>query len=255
MEKQKTQLPIVENSDVGIIRFCVRTLFEHENDGLADTLIQRFGGATGVFEASFEELMSVKGMTERAATFFSVMPRLRRTAMLRLVGDALESERDIVQYAAVYFMNDRKPSDVCVCLDKNNKIICAEKLTETERVREIASIACGHNAKKVLLLRHEPRLTEKARAIAPHPETQRLLIKIIRLLNTLEIELVDYMEYGSFAFFSYARAVDGDIGVFGADGAKGDKYDPPDWTTSAGSYYEYCIRQGIAKNLETQNRE
>ncbi len=251
MEKQTTQLPIVENSDVGIMRFCVRILFEHENDGLADALIKRFGGATGVFEASYEELMGVKGMTERAATFFSVMPRLRRTAMLRFVGGiAMERERDAVLYAAVYFMNDRKPSEVCVCLDKNNKVICAEKLTENERIRELASIACGHNAKKVLLLRHEPRITEKERAIVPTPETQRQLIKIIRLFDTLEIELVDYIEYGNCAFFSYARAVDGDIGISGVDSAMEEKRTKPDWKTLAESYYVYCIKNTIGKSLE-----
>lgn len=251
MEKQTTQLPIVENSDVGIMRFCVRILFEHENDGLADTLIKRFGGATGVFEASYEELMSVKGMTERAATFFSVMPRLRRTAMLRFVGGiAIDSERDAVQYAAVYFMNDRKPSDVCVCLDKNNRVICAEKLTENERIRELASIACGHNAKKVLLLRHEPRMTERERTIAPPPETQRLLIKIIRLFDTLEIELVDYIEYGNCAFLSYARAVDGDIGIRDVDSAGEEKRAKLDWKTLADRYYEYCVTTTIRKSLE-----
>ena len=93
-------------------------------------------------------------------------------------------------------------------------------------------------------------MAERQRAIEPPPETQKLLIKIVRLLNTLEIELVDYIEYADCVFFSYARAVDGDIGIKSIDNATDGERTKPDWKTLAENYYEYCVRESIAGNLE-----
>ncbi|MDE6294102.1 MAG: hypothetical protein K2L88_05730 [Clostridiales bacterium] len=250
MAKREKQLIEIEKSDIGILQFCLKVLYERENDELAWRLVERFGGASGIFGASHEELMQIDGMTDRVATFFTVMRPLQRQVQLRAVKDfKVLSERDLAEYAAVYFMNEYNPADVCVCLDKRNKIICAEKLGKEERVREIAALACKRNAQRLALIRFEPRLERKT--VLPAPETQKELIRIVKLIGTLDIEFVDYVEYAENRFFSLKRAVGGDIGVYHVTGAKDERYKP--WKNVMDDierYYSLCVAHAIRQRLK-----
>lgn len=250
MSKNIKQLIQVENSDIGILQFCLKVLYEHENDELAWRLVERFGSVSGIFSASHEELMQMDGVTDRVATFFTVMRPLWRQAQLRAVkGLTLSTERDIAEYAAVYFMNEFNPSDVCVCLDKKYRVCHAERLGRDDLVREIAAVACRRNAQKIVLIRLEPRLSRKT--ILPSPEWLKLLSKITKLISTLGIEFVDYVEYNRNTFFSLRRAVGGDIGVYHVFDAKEDIVTP--WktvTNDISEYYTTCVAHAIQKNLK-----
>lgn len=245
MSNKEKQLIDVENSDVGILQFCLKILYEHDSDELAWRLIERFGSVAGIFLASHEELMQIKGVTDRVATFFTVMRPLHRQAQLRAVKDfAMSSRRACAQYAAVYFMNDFGPSDVCVCLDKKYRVLCAERLGREEWVREIVALACRRNAHKIAILRHEPQLDEK-RTI-PSPNRQKSLIRIAKLIGTLGIEFVDYVEYCRNMFFSLRRAVGGDIGVYHISEADDNKAGP--WKNvleDLREYYKICVAHAI----------
>ena len=142
MSKSEKQPINIENSDIGILQFCLKVLYEHENDDLAWRLVKRFGSVSGIFSASHEELMQIDGMTDRVATFFTVMRPLWRQAQLRAVkGLTLMTEREIAEYAAVYFMNEYNPTDVCVCLDKKYRVYHAAQRGMDDRIMELASVA------------------------------------------------------------------------------------------------------------------
>lgn len=215
-------ISIIENSDIEILRFCLNIFCERESDKLAMRFVDRFGSISGIFSASQDELMQIDGVTERIAAFFTVMRPLQRQAQLRNVNVKLTSQHDCTAYAAVYFLGAYGLSEVCVCLDKNNKIISVEQLENADSAREIAAIACMNNAKKIVLLRLDPRL--KRKRVLPLPDTQRLLIKIARLLSAIDVELVDYIEYRQRSFFSLRRAVSGDIGVYNIKDADSNVY-------------------------------
>ncbi|MDE6618596.1 MAG: hypothetical protein K2K13_06195 [Clostridiales bacterium] len=250
MSKSEKQLIQIENSDIGMLQFCLKVLYEHESDDLAWRLVERFGSVSGIFSASHEELMQIDGMTDRVATFFTVMRPLQRQAQLRAVkGLALTTEREIAEYAAVYFMNEYNPSDVCVCLDKKYRVYHAERLGMDERIRELASIACRRNAQKIVLMRLEPRLnTQKT---LPSPDRLKLLIKMTKLTSALGIEFVDYVEYYQSTFFSLRRAIGGNIGLYHVFDAKAEKVTP--WKTVNGDisdYYTAVVAHAIEKNLK-----
>lgn len=250
MSKRQKPTIQIENSDIGILQFCLKVLYGHDSDELAWRLVERFGSVGGIFSASHEELMLIDGVTDRVATFFTVMRPLQRQAQLRAVKDfRLMSQRDCAEYAAVYFMNDYNPSDLCVCLDKSNRIICAERLGKDEHVREIAALVCRRNAQKIVLLRFEPQL--KRRSVLPSPERQKQLIKIIKLMSTLGIELVDYVEYSQRCFFSLRRAVRGDIGVYHVHDAQAERY--REWNNAVQdltAYYAVSVAHAIENNLK-----
>ena len=127
MSQKIKQAITIENSDIGILQFCLKVLYEGDNDELAWRLIERFGSVHGIFGATHEELMKIDGVTDRVATFFTVLRPMQRQAQLRAVKDLkLNSERELSSYAAVYFMNEHEPTDVIVCLDKKGSIIRVE---------------------------------------------------------------------------------------------------------------------------------
>lgn len=250
MQKQDNQTVNIENSDIGLLKFCLSILYERENDELAWRLIKRFGGVNGIFGATHEELIKIDGVTDRVATFFSVLRPLNRQAQLRAVkGLTLDCEQAIADYAAVFFMNEYEPIDVCVTLDKKGKIIRTERLCAEQRVWEVAAVACKRNAHGIVLLRYEPRLS--AKGVLPTPERQRLLIKIAKLMGTFGIEFVDYMEYSGCCYFSLRRASVGNIEirhVYEADTNKLGK-----WKTIVGdleSYYSRSIAHKIEEKLK-----
>ncbi|MDE5593722.1 MAG: hypothetical protein K2I75_07310 [Clostridiales bacterium] len=250
MSKSEKQPINIENSDIGILQFCLKVLYERENADLAWRLVERFGSVSGIFAASHEELMQIDGVTDRAATFFTVMRPLWRQAQLRAVrGLTLMTEREIAEYAAVYFMNEYNPSDVCVCLDKKYRVFHAERFGMDEHVRELAAITCRRNAQKIVLMRLEPRLNTKPSL--PSPERLKLLIKMTKLTSTLGIEFVDYLEYYQSTFFSLRRAIGGDIGAYHVFDAKADRVAP--WKTvnaDISDYYTAVVAHAIEKNLK-----
>lgn len=254
MSKREKQPIDIENSDIGILQFCLKVLYGHEHDELAWRLLERFGSVSGIFSAAHEELMQIDGMTDRVATFFTVVRPIQRQAQLRAVkGLTLESERDVAEYAAVYFMNEFNPMDVCVCLDKKYKIYRAERLGKDERVREVVALACMRNAQKIAIIRFEPRLNQKS--VLPAPQVQNSLIKISKITSSLGIEFVDYVEYCQSRFFSLRRAVGGDIGVYHVYDADDNKVTP--WTSvtqDLESYFATSVAHSIENSIKNNGK-
>ena len=250
MSKREKQPIEIEDSDIGILLFCLKALYGHDNEDLAWRLIERFGSVAGIFSAAHEELMQIDGMTDRVATFFTVMRPLQQQAQLRAVkGLTLMSERDVAEYAAVYFMNESIPTDAIVCLDKKNRVYHTERLGKDERIREVVSLVCRRDAQKIAVIRFEPQLRQKA--VLPSTEMQKTLIKIANILETLGIEIVDYVEYCKSCFFSLRRAVGGDIGVYHVYDADDSKVTP--WKNAAKDlekYYAASVANAIAQTIK-----
>ena len=250
MSTRTKQLIEIEDSDIGILLFCLKVLYGHDNEQLAWRLIERFGSVSGIFSAVHEELMQIEGMTDRVATFFTVMRPLRQQAQLRAVkGLTLNSERDIAEYAAVYFMTESIPTDAVVCLDKKYRVYHVERLGKDERIRELISLACRRDAQKIVLIRYEPQLLQKS--VLPSKDAQKTLIKIANIMSTLDIEFMDYVEYCKSCFFSLRRAIAGDMGVYHVYDAKEDKY--ARWENAPQDiekYYAASVAHAIVKNIK-----
>ena len=221
-------------SDVEILRFTVDVLFDGDCDGLALRLLERFGNISGVLCATREELGAVRGMTERAASLFTVMLPVFRQALLREDDGRLDSEAAVAHYALAYFMNERLPADLCLCLNKDNRLIVGERIARENRVREIVSCACRSGAKKILWLRYLPYGADKKESIDPArtEEVQSLTVP----LDALDIELVDYVEYTPFVMYSLRRAVAGVAVGVPIDKAAPDEYKHINFSASTGEY-------------------
>ncbi|MCH5166141.1 MAG: hypothetical protein J1G01_07045 [Clostridiales bacterium] len=225
MAGKKLDLAEIEHSDIEILKFILKALYGSERDDLAWRLIERFGSVGDIFRATHEELTGVDGITDRVASFFTVVMPLNRQALLRsAAGISLSSEAELVRFATVYFMNERNPFDACLFLDGKSRVICAERLIEEDRILEVISGVCRYGAVKLAWLRLEPHKEDRSNA--------RLLAKLDvfkKILPTLALtdtEFVDYIEYVPFEFFSLRRAFDGDENLHEMSHVKSEDYKP-----------------------------
>lgn len=237
MRKRVTE---TDMSDVGILRFMVNVLYDGEHSGLTDRLFERFGSLSGVLCATREELLTVNEMTERAASFFTVMLPTVRQALLREDNGRLESEAAVARFALAYFMNERSPAEVCICADKNNNRIAAERLERKSSLRDIISCVCRNGAQKLLLLRYIPYGADSKQAI--DPERIESVRRLIVPLEALGIELVDYIEYTPFMLYSLRRAVTDVETPITVDRASTDEYRALDFSVSLDEYIKKSAR-------------
>ena len=198
----------VMSDDMALLRFCLKALYGHEFDELADTLAARFGSVSGIFGASYEELSTVPEVTPRVASFFSSVMPINRQALLRAaIKFPLGSERALTEFFCLYFLGLPIGTDVCACLNKGGEVIAVHVLGEEGRVREIARIVCEDDAAAFVLARRVANLTQKN----PVPTTKRrkFVRRVALLAGTFDTEFTDYLEIDGGVFFSMRAMLDG----------------------------------------------
>ena len=78
---------------------------QKDTNPIAHELINIFGSLSAAFDAPFEELLKIKGMTENAAVLMKMVPAIfRRYELDKLDQSAvLKNSRDIGQYIKPFF--------------------------------------------------------------------------------------------------------------------------------------------------------
>lgn len=232
--------------DLDILRYILKTLYGGDRDELAVRLIERFGGVVEVFDAAQSELMRVKGVTERAASFFAFVKPMYRQALLRSEPDLrIDSEAALVRYAAVYFMNDRVPLDACLYLDKNDKIIRADRLAGDNITERILSGVCRHGAVKTALLRYVPH--ENDLSAVRTLDGVEAVARIAEPLALVDAAITDCIEYYPFGFYALRRALAGDCRALPVQSASESKYERMADFCEKSAAFVSALRKSIAQ--------
>jgi len=126
---------------------------------LAHALIDRFGSLSGVFHATYEQLLDVKGVGENTATLIKLMPAIGgrylqdRTDLSQVFRDSWQFK----ELLAPYFFGARNEMVYMVCLDGKNKLIACRKIGEGVAdaaiitTRKVMEVALECNASTVVL--------------------------------------------------------------------------------------------------------
>ncbi len=126
---------------------------------LARTLIKEFGGLAQVIDAPVTELMKVKGMGERAASFIKLIPKFYRKYCQSKWDDPtiLNSTEEAGQYMLEKLSGYDTEVLLVACLDTNCKLISCKKVFEGSinavniSNRKIVEFALQCNASRVIL--------------------------------------------------------------------------------------------------------
>lgn len=126
---------------------------------LAHALLDHFGSLSGVFHATYEDLLKVKGVGPNTAALIQLIPAVGARYMadrVSLDGQMIRTE-DYMEALAPYFFGARTELSYLLCLDGKNKVIACRKVGEgiVDEVpvltRKVVEAALGCNASKVVL--------------------------------------------------------------------------------------------------------
>lgn len=126
---------------------------------LAHRLLDTFGSLSGVFNATPEQLMQVKGMGAHAACLVKLIPELggRYQADRSKLGDILDTTDRLGEYLSPEFFGQRNEVTVVLCLDAKCKALHCRQLVEGSAdstslsLRKMMEVAFACNASQVVL--------------------------------------------------------------------------------------------------------
>ena len=113
-----------------LLLFC--SIPQKDTNEIAHLLIERFGSLSGVFDASFEDLVRVPGIKEHSATLIKMIPELSRKYMLEKnqKNEPLSDMDKIGNYLVHYYIGINIETGVLLLLDNKFNVIELVKIHE-----------------------------------------------------------------------------------------------------------------------------
>ena len=165
----------------------------------AHELLEYFGSLSGVFHATFDQLLSVKGVGENTATLIRLIPELgaRYLADQVDVGRQMMESWQFRELLEPYFYASRNEEFYVVCLDGSRRLLCCRKLGEgvVDQVgvssRKVMEMALACNASYVVLAHNH------VDGVAlPSSADQATTSHLRELLAKVGITLLDHFIFG-----------------------------------------------------------
>ena len=179
---------------------------------LAHRLIETFGSLSGVFNATIDQLLTVKGVGEHTACLIKLITALgaRYQADRSQLGDILMTTEQLGEYLSPEFFGQRNEVAVILCMDAKRKVLQCRQLSEGSadstslNLRKMMEVALACNASQVVLAHNH------ISNIAMHSKEDILVTKMAYdAFAQMDIHLVDHLIFASDDYISMR-----DSGVF-----------------------------------------
>ena len=176
-----------------LLFYCIP---RQDTNGIAHSLLERFGTLEGVFSARVSELSKVPGIGENAATFLSLVAAASRYyEVSRHSNDRpLNSIEECAAVLRPYFTARRNEMVYLLCLDAKGKAIACRFVGEGSvnsaavPIRRIVEMALADNATSVVLAHNHP-----SGLALPSAEDVQTTRRLSLALQTVDIHLVDHI--------------------------------------------------------------
>ncbi|MBQ8623051.1 MAG: hypothetical protein IJ424_01535 [Oscillospiraceae bacterium] len=165
----------------------------------ADALLERFGSINGILTASFDSLLEVHKMTEKAAAFIKLIPSMcvQYTKSCTENGALMQMSQIRDFFNAQFYGLDREVVKI-VCLDKKLQIlnVCTVAGGEASSVminaRQLISQVISSDCVGCIMGHNHPQ-----GKCEPSQEDIAITKGITALLNTVKVELFDHIIVGN----------------------------------------------------------
>lgn len=172
---------------------------------IAHALLDRFGGLSGVFEASIPELTDIPGIGENAALLLKLVPQMMKKCELSRVSDmkSFRKSSQVAQYLIPRFMGEREELVLLLCLDNRNNLLCCEVLNRGVvnavdiSVRRLVETALKYKASSVVLSHNHPN-----GVAVPSREDEVFTEKAQDALRLIGIRMTDHIIISDKNYFS-----------------------------------------------------
>ncbi len=178
-----------------------------DTNELSHALLDTFGSIDRVFDASPEELMTVKGVGENAAVLLRLVPEAgKRYAVVHSRMESIITDADTAgRYLLPRFRHCQTEIVMLLCLDAKGQVLDCRQVGQgginyaNFSNREIIRIALLQNATSVILAHNHV-----AGIALPSVEDIHATKNLQQALRLVEVELVDHIIVGGDDFVSLA---------------------------------------------------
>ncbi len=179
-----------------------------DTNEIAHALIKHFGSIEKVFDADYEELIKVKGITRNSAVLITLIPQLSRYYMTRKAehGESLNTIEQMGEYFIPKFIGENHEVLYAVFLDSKLQILNCKKVAEGTvdsvemRIDKIVRIAATIDAPRVVIAHNHPDGNP-----SPSSEDIGMTFGLREALKVIGKELVDHIIVGDDEFISLAE--------------------------------------------------
>ena len=169
------------------------------------TLVNQFGDARGVFDASLDDLKSVKGIGGDAAVMLKLFKEgakyyLRSKVMSKSV---IASQRDVSNYLMLNFSGERIEKFLALFLNSKGELLSVDTLHEgtIDRTdvcpRKVVESALKCNARSVIFAHNHPSGNP-----TPSKADYRLTMHLVKMVSFFDIIVHDHLIVGNGSYFS-----------------------------------------------------
>lgn len=207
--------PVLENMTEGeqlewILRLTLNADNNAESDALAisQQLLDRFGSLGGIFSASDEELLSVKGVDCRTSLFLRKLYELAGVVLRsRKPSVSFEDEAEMFEFIESYFIGKEYECAYMFVLDSAKRLKSTVKLSEgvsdetSLYVQTISKTAAVRNANTVVIAHNHP-----GGVCMPSEADEYAAKNASRALNAVGVKLYDSIIVTDGGCYSMRRA-------------------------------------------------
>ncbi len=176
-----------------LLYYCIP---RKDTNPIAHALLDRFGTLAQVLEAPVEELMTVEGVGENAATFLHLVTEIGRYYLVNRAEQVkvLPTLEDCARYLIPRFYGRRNEMVYLLCLDAKCKVLCCKELGEGVvnsthiSVRKIMETALAVNATTVVLAHNHP-----SGVAIPSADDIQTTRRVAAALSAVDIHLADHI--------------------------------------------------------------
>lgn len=162
----------------------------------AHRLLNHFGSIAEVFEAPYEELIKVRGISKNSATLIKMMPAISKMYMKSRCKDirVFDTPQKLGEFFVNKFIGVTEEQIYVMLLDKSMQLIKCENVSKGTvdmtgiNIRVIVDLVVKHKASSVVLAHNHPR-----GLVSPSTDDLAATSKIKLALKQLEITFIDHI--------------------------------------------------------------
>ncbi|MCL1905523.1 MAG: hypothetical protein FWG06_00775 [Clostridiales bacterium] len=179
-----------------------------DTNALAHSLIARYGSLPGLLDADYEDLRQQSGLGEHTALLLTLLPDLWRYYQVARSKpqNALNDRKELLSYVVNLFIGEEREAVYLICLDAQNKVIRAVKLSEGApdsvglEPRAVAEAALRCRAVSVVLCHNHP-----GGSLKPSSGDIAATNQLTALLGGLGITVLDHIVSAGGKCISFAE--------------------------------------------------
>lgn len=166
-----------------------------DTNEIAHNLLNRFGSLKDVFNADFEDLLTINGISENSATLIKMIPQIAKEYINDSFkeGEVFDTANKIGTYFVNKFLGERNEIVYAMLLTNNFELISVERLHEGTvnsaqvQIRKIVDKIIKRNASMVVLAHNHPN-----GSVCPSSDDIDTTANMMSLFSSLEINLIEH---------------------------------------------------------------